>query len=141
MSFWPKIFCEYVPSLNGFHFYLFFTFSGVLYFKSQKSDIWPYFFSTNVEYVRQSGGEHFKAGWRVIFLFVKNIVRSCFSSALSLSLSSFILAPVLNHSFGISSFVIIKLGQQNHTPAKLNDGLWKSYINEIVLALYFLGYS
>ena len=81
------------------------------------------------------------AGWRVIFLFVKNIVRSCFSSALSLSLSSFILAPVLDHSFGISSFVIIKLGQQNHTPAKLNDGLWKSYINEIVLAVYFLGYS
>ena len=68
------------------------------------------------------------AGWRVIFLFVKNSVRSCFSSALSLSLSSFILAPVLDHSFGISSFVIIKLGQKIHTRAKkkLKNGLlWK----------------
>ena len=83
-------------------FIFFFTFSGVLYFKSQKSDIWPYFFSTNVEYVRQSGGEHFKAGWRVIFLFVKNIVRSCFSSALSLSLS---VSLVVYFGAGSQSFV------------------------------------
>ena len=113
----------------------------ILKVKSQTFDL-TFFQQMSNMYVNQVVSILRLAGG-LFFLFVKNIVRSCFSSALSLSLSlsSFILAPVLNHSFGISSFVIIKLGQQNHTPAKLNDGLWKSYINEIVLAVYFLGYS
>lgn len=69
-------------------FIFFFTFSGVLYFESQKSDIWPYFFSTNVEYARQSGGEHF-TGWLAGYFFVckKYCPFLFFFSSLSLSVS------------------------------------------------------
>ena len=112
----------------------------VLRVKSQTFDLT--FFKVNVECVRQSG-EHFTGGRAggLSFLCVKNCVHSCFFFfSFFLFLLSFILAPVLDHSFGISSFVIIKLGQQNHTRAKkeLKNELWKSFENEILA--YFPGY-